>query len=315
MQPELEHALAELRDPLRRVEVEEADEVDREEREPERERDDRRVRELPVARRDAVDHERREEERGQDVGERQRPADRPVHLLERHARRWSRGRGSASCRASLSTRANSSARVRRSSFVRSSGESGVPASEPACQRACRSRSAASIASTSSGATITPAPASRTNAGGRAVGRHCRDDRALGGEVLEHLRRDHARAAPRHLGHQQEVAPRSRAGARATGGAERTGAARAARRARALRPTRGRPRGSRRRSARPSRSRSARANAVRNGRGSRLPNIAPVCVTRKRPFGRYSIPAKSSKSAPFEITLTSPARRASGAPRR
>ena len=82
---ELDEPLAELRDPLRRVEVEEADQVDGEEPDGERERDQRGARKSPVPRRDAVDRERAEEERGQDVRERQRPADRPVHLLERDA--------------------------------------------------------------------------------------------------------------------------------------------------------------------------------------------------------------------------------------
>ena len=49
-----------------------------------------------------------------------------------------------------------------------------------------------------------------------------------------------------------------------------------------------------------------ASAVRNGRGSRLPKKLPVWVIRNRSARRYSSPAKSSKSAPFRIVVTTPA---------
>src|SRR6266540_3795446 len=49
-----------------------------------------------------------------------------------------------------------------------------------------------------------------------------------------------------------------------------------------------------------------ASAERNGRGSRLPKKLPVCVMRKRSPRWYSSPAKSSKSAPLRIVVTTPA---------
>ena len=80
------------------------------------------------------------------------------------------------------------------------------ASRPAGRRASApssSASAARIPSTSSGAATTPAPGLPDQLGGRAVGRHDGEDRPLRREVLEHLAREHALAAPGRVGDQQE----------------------------------------------------------------------------------------------------------------
>src|SRR6266545_857859 len=157
---ELHESFCELVQALQRLDVEEAGEVDGEERAGERDREGSGPRHPPVVEREPVERERGEEEDRQDVGERDRPSDRPVHLLEGDAE--DRGEEEEARHGRLrSSRARSSARARRSSRPRSSGASGVPFSPPACQRVCKSRSAASIASTSPGGTTTPAPASRT----------------------------------------------------------------------------------------------------------------------------------------------------------
>src|SRR5436190_21292867 len=79
---ELEHPLPELRRPLRRVEVEEADEVDEQERGGEDEHDPRRPRQATVPAADPVERVEGEEEDGEDVGEADCAGDVPVDLLE-----------------------------------------------------------------------------------------------------------------------------------------------------------------------------------------------------------------------------------------
>ena len=194
--------------------------------------------------------------------------------------------------------------VRRSSFVRSSGESGVPWRAPVCQRVCRSRSAASIASASSGATITPASASRTNAAVAPSG----GTAAMIGRSAARYSNTFAAITPEPRPGTSGISSRLTSESRWNSSERRRGTYGCSS-SRSPRPS---PSAHSRSAWRKSPTkretesgRSARANAVRNGRGSRLPNIAPVCVTRKRPSGRYSSPAKSSKSAPFETTLTSP----------
>ena len=56
---------------------------------------------------------------------------------------------------------------------------------------------------SSGATTIPGGRLADQRGRRAVGRHERQDRPLGGEVLEHLAAQHALAAPAGLGDQEQ----------------------------------------------------------------------------------------------------------------
>ena len=107
-----------------------------------------------------------------------------------------------------------------------------------------------------------------------------------------------------------AAPPSRAAARASGAAARRGSARAGRRAPSCSAhSRSVERKSPRKRATDDRRARTLASAVRNGRGSRLPKNEPACVIRKRSDGRCSRPAKSSKSEPFAIVTTSPARAA------
>ena len=131
-------------------------------------------------------------------------------------------------------------------------------------------------------------------GGGAVRRHDRQDRPLGGEVLEDLAGEHAAPAAARLGDQEQqrlrvaleleraapgdvrdqlepVAEPEALGPLGVGRAEVADEADDGVRGRTPR------------------------SAVRNGRGSRLPKKLPVCVIRSRSTRRYSSPAKSSKS--------------------
>ena len=76
-------------------------------------------------------------------------------------------------------------------------------SPPFANRACMSTSAARIPSTSSGATTTPAPVSRTSVRGRAVGRHDREDRTAGRDVLEDLPGENALPTAARVGDEEE----------------------------------------------------------------------------------------------------------------
>ena len=174
---------------------------------------------------------------------------------------------------------------------------------PFRKRATSPSSASRSASTSSGGATTPAPVSRISSAA-----------APSGGTAARI----GRSAARYSKTFPESTPLPRppaSGIRSSSASEsRCSSSAAARRvrdqlepvaeARASPPTRGRPSGSRRRSAR-RRPWPDSASAVRNGRGSRLPKKLPVCVIRKRSPGVYSSPAKSSKSQPFEIVATRP----------
>ena len=79
MQDELDHPFRELVDALLRVEVEEAREIDEQERGEEGEQDRRRARHDAPARQ----RKREQEENREHVGQAERTGDVPVHLLER----------------------------------------------------------------------------------------------------------------------------------------------------------------------------------------------------------------------------------------
>src|SRR5207253_8179113 len=107
--------------------------------------------------------ERNEEADREHVRQRDVARDVPVHLLERHAENAGQEQKAGDAphpTTCSSSRASSSARVRRATRRRQSSVKGVPSSVPAFHFACRSRSAVVIPVTSSGATTTPAPASR-----------------------------------------------------------------------------------------------------------------------------------------------------------
>ena len=132
---ELRHALPVLRGGDGGVEPEVADEVDEEERDEEAGRHDRRPRHTVVAAGEPIGREAHDEADRADVREVDLAGDVPVDLLERHRedRRQEEEASephASSCRRSASSRT----RVRRSSLRRSSGVSGVPSSEPPCQR-------------------------------------------------------------------------------------------------------------------------------------------------------------------------------------
>src|SRR5581483_8289187 len=145
--------------PLAGVEVEEADEVDEQERCREPDHDRGRPRRAAVAGREPLEREQREEPDGEDVGEADGAGDAPVDLLERDGedRREEEeaGRFHATC---LSSRSSSATRARRDSLARHSSPSGGASSAPRSWRATSSASLARIASTSSGGATMPAPA-------------------------------------------------------------------------------------------------------------------------------------------------------------
>ena len=154
------------------------------------------------------------------------PGTRPVHLLERAARRASRGRGSSrrgasrrlcsrrggrprqgdrrharSRRSSRST--SSSTRVRRETLSRhssvSSGAASCARAPAVAQRRQLARDPVDVVGRDDDAGARVAQQPRRG----AVGRHEREDRPLGGEVLEHLPGEHAAPAAVGLGDQQQ----------------------------------------------------------------------------------------------------------------
>src|SRR5207253_5118361 len=173
---ELRHSLRELREPLLCVDVPEAGEVDECKGGEEAEHDRARARERAAF----AGHVGDQEQDRRDVVDPDLSAEAPVHLLEggdeergeeeagddalTHARQddgatgGECGGGHATL---LSRSASSSTRPPRARRARHSAESGVPSRLPSRQRRWRSSSAPRIASTSSDATTTPAPVSRT----------------------------------------------------------------------------------------------------------------------------------------------------------
>ena len=145
------------------------------------------------------------------------------------------------------------------------------------QRSRIAVSSRSIPSMSSGATTTPAPVSRISVGGSAVGRDDREDRALGGEVLEHLPREHAAAAAVGLGDQEQQRLGVALELERHGGAGRTGSSSM----RSMIPAAHSRSAARKSPTKRATTPSTRASAVRNGRGSRLPKNEPACVIRNR----------------------------------
>src|SRR5581483_6287362 len=173
VQQELHHPLAELRQALLRLDVEEADEVDEQERGEEDSDDRERARRATVPR----ERERDEEEEREDVADLDIAGDVPVDLFERAAERRRveqelrrlreprdgarRGGGSGDgggCHRILRRRsASSSTRAARESRSRCAGSSFTDSSVPFRQRSCSSASASRSAAGSSGAATTPAP--------------------------------------------------------------------------------------------------------------------------------------------------------------
>src|SRR5581483_5134879 len=159
---ELDEPLHELRERVVGLEVVEPDQVDEHERGEEAEQDHRRVREAgPGQRRVAGDEAEREQ-----VGERHRAGDVPVHLLVRAAedrREEEEARERAQRHATRSSSlASSWTRARRETLARHSSPSVTGSSAPARQRSRIAWSSRAIPSTSSGATTTPAPVARTS---------------------------------------------------------------------------------------------------------------------------------------------------------
>ncbi len=288
MEDELDHPLGPLRERGRRLEVEEAEQVDGEEGEEERERHRGRAGEPAVEPLEPPEGEGNEEERRQHVGQREVAADVPVELLE-----GDRGDGreeqrvderlAAGQHSDLRSPAVSSTRVERASSWRHFSDRGTSGRPSPAKRRWSSSSASRMASTSSGGTTMPAPVSRIRVGGGAVRGHRGEDRPSRRDVLEHLAREHPLATAARVGDQEQQrlgvaleSERRRAGRVrdqlepvaeaelgrpfAVGAAEVAEEAGDARRAR------------------------SRASACRNGRGSRLPKKLPVCVIRRRSPG-------------------------------
>ena len=150
--------------------------------------------------------ERDQEADREHVGERDGAGEVPVHLLERHAedaREEQEARDAPHPTTCSSRRASSSERVRRDTLRRHSSENGAPSSVPARHFACRSRSAAVIPATSSGATTTPAPASRiSSAAAPSGGTTARIGRSAA-RYSNTFPREHALAPAARVGDQQE----------------------------------------------------------------------------------------------------------------
>src|SRR6266508_504471 len=161
VQDEFDHPLPPLVQRFARVDVEVADEVDRGEDAEDQEHDSGRTRIAAVAAPGPLERERSQEENRQDVCEPDGARNVPMHLLPRDAEegREEEGPGDLHSKPRNSS-ASSSTRAARPSRSRSSGASGALSSSPACQRTCRSVSAAVSPGTSSGATTTPASVSR-----------------------------------------------------------------------------------------------------------------------------------------------------------
>ena len=172
-------------------------------------------------------------------------------------------------------------RERRETFSRHSSESSVRLQRPVAparvQVAQRARDPVDVVGRDDHAGARLADQLRR----RAVGRHDREDRPLGGEVLEDLAAEHALAAAAGLRDQEQQRPPSRAAARASvrRGAYGISSSRSPSPC-ASAHSRSVERKSPRKRATTS-SRPDCCNAVRNGRGSRLPKNEPACVIRKR----------------------------------
>ena len=167
-------------------------------------------------------------------------------------------------------------------------------SRPARQRSTSSPSAPAIPSTSSGAATMPAPVSRRSAAASPSGGHGGEDRALGGQVLEHLAREDALSPPVRLRNEQQERVRvALEGKRLAVREVRDELEPIASRPRPAANTRSRSRKSP--TNRATTAASDRASASRNGRGSRRPKKLPVCVIRKRSDRRYSSPVEARRS--------------------
>ena len=275
---------------LARVEVEEADQVDEREREREPERDQPPSR-GSLGRRASSQrpHARRRPRRAaRSMSARlDRAGDLPVHLLEGDREERREEEEARSTRSSL-TRATCSQEGRRTPRC-ASGARAVAATRPRAASRSAARRATSPSSSAErgadpldvvGCDDDAGPGLADQLGGRAVGRHDREDRPLGGEVLEDLAREHALAAPGRVGDQQQqrlrvalelerlAARRVREQPQPVAESERLG------------PERGRPSGSRRGSAPRRRARTRRARSgTAAGRACR--RSCPVCVIRKR----------------------------------
>src|SRR4051794_851878 len=316
---ELRHPLAELGQPLLRVDVPEPRELDERESREEAQHDRARSRQWAALGRDV----RNQEQDRRDVIAPDLARDVPVHLLEgrdeegreeepRHdaflGARHHDGPAGGECGGSharlLSRSASSSTRPLRESRRRQSSESGVPSRLPACQRRWRSCSASRSASTSSDGTTTPAAVSRTSfaaapSGGTAarIGRS-----AARYSKIFPVRTPRPR--PPDSGIRRSSASESRwsssewrrdtspsSSMRSPSPSDSAYSRSAARKSPAKRAT--------------TSSRPDSASARRNGFGSRFPWKWPACVIRRRSLEWCSRPAKSSKSQPLAIVTTLP----------
>ena len=201
------------------------------------------------------------------------------------------------------------ARVRRSRRSRHSGVSRRSSSRSASQAATDSRDRGRDRSLVVGIGDPGRAGVAQQRRGVALGRHEREDRALGGEVLEDLARDDrepAAAGARH--EQQEDVGRPHGGERLGVRPEALERERIAE-AEAERPLAiGRPQlaqeGRLHALAQLGALAAARAaNAPRNGRGVRWPKNEPAWTMRMRSPRTYASPSNSSKSQPFATTRT------------
>src|SRR3954447_15798756 len=303
MKHELHHPLPPLVERLLRLDVEEPDQIDHEQQREEHEHDRGRARE---ARHAPLERERDQEQNRQHIGDADRAGDVPVDLLPRDAEERREEERAADSHASpRSTSASSSTRAPRPRRSRSSAESTVPSSVPAFHFACSSASAARRAGTSSAAATTPAPVSRISSAA-----------APDGGTAAKM----GRSAARYSNTFPDSTPCPRppaSGMSRSNASESRCSARASRRdtygCSSSRSPRPRLSAQSRSAARKSPTKRATtssspdsASAVRNGRGSRFPKKLPVCVMRKRSPRLYASPAKSSKSAPLRIVVTTPA---------
>ncbi len=138
------------------------------------------------------------------IGQEEEPVE---HRLDEHAlAQLGAGRGGqrvARHAISSTSAASSSTRTRRESRSSSRFASSTEASPPFANRPCRSTSAARIPSTSSGATTTPELGLADEVRGSAVGRHDRQDRPAGCDVLVDLPGEDAFSAAARVGHEEE----------------------------------------------------------------------------------------------------------------
>src|SRR6266511_551998 len=300
---ELHHSLAPLVERLLRLDVEEADEVDQEQRCEDGEHRDGCAREAWVP---PLERERDEKHHGQHVGEADCARHVPVHLLPRDAQERREEERAGDPHASpRSTSASSSTRPARPTRSRSSADSGVPFSSPACHFAWSSARAVVRAGTSSAAATTPAPVSRM-----------RSAAAPSGGTAARIGRSAARysntfpdSTPRPRPPASGISRRSTSESRWSASDCRRGTYGCSSSLSPSRRVSAHSRSATRKSPTNRATTSSSpdsASAVRNGLGSRFPKKLPVCVIRKRSPRRYSSPAKSSKSAPLRIVVTTPA---------